>query len=141
MNTLAPSSLLRTALVLDALGSGPVALLQLAGGAALAERTGIPQDVLYGTGLFLVGYVALLLVLATRRRLPAALVRFVIVGNVGWALAALAVEFGAGWPLTSYGVALIGVHVVAVLAFALLQYRGLRQSVANGGGAHAVPAT
>jgi hypothetical protein len=128
MDTLAPNTLLRSALVLDALGSGPVAVLHFAGGAALAQRTGIPADVLSGTGLFMVVYVALLVLLATRPRLPVALVQFVVVGNAAWALGAFALGVGAGWPLTGAGVALVAVHVVAVLLFAALQYLGLRQS-------------
>jgi hypothetical protein len=128
MRTLVPTTLLRSALVLDALGSGPVAVLHLVGGAALAQRTGIPADLLHGTGLFMVAYVALLVLLATRPRLPAPLIGFVVVGNTAWALGALGLGLGAGWPLSGEGIALVAVHGVAVLLFAALQYVGLRQS-------------
>lgn len=140
METLVPSTLLRSGLVVDALGTGPVAALHLVGGAALAERTGVPGDLLYGTGLFMVAYVALLVVLATRKRLPVPLVQFVAVGNFAWALGALGLGMGAGWPLTGEGVALIAVHVVAVLLFAAVQYLGMRHSRATMRG-HAAPAT
>lgn len=128
MDTLAPTTLLRSALVLDALGSGPVAILHLVGGAALAQRTGIPDEVLHGTGLFMIVYVAMLVAMATRSRLPTSLVRLVVYGNVAWALGALGLALGAGWSLTGEGIALVVVHVVAVLLFAALQYLGMRQS-------------
>lgn len=140
MTTLVPSTLLRAALVLDAIGTGAVALLQLGGLEAVARRTGIPEDLLYGTGIFMVGYVALLVVLATRPRLPAWLVGTVVLGNAAWALGAIGLGVGADWPLSGYGVALLAVHAVAVASFAALQYLGMRRSHGATGGrpAHAV---
>lgn len=141
METLVPSRLLRTALVIDAVGTAPVALLHVAGGGVLAQATGIPQDTLYGTGVFCLVYVALLAVLATRPRLPVGLVAIVVLGNLAWAGGALGLAFGAGWPLTGYGDALVAVHVAAVLLFGALQYLGLQQSTRSNGAARAVPAT
>lgn len=141
MTTLVPSRLLRAALVIDAVGTAPVALLHVAGGVALVQATGIPQDMLYGTGAFCLVYVALLAWLAMRRRLPVGVVTLIVLGNVAWACATLGLAFGAGWPLTGYGEALVAVHVVAVLLFAALQYRGLQQSTRSDGAARAVPAT
>lgn len=140
MNTLVPSTLLRAALVLDVVGSGAVAVLQVAGGDALAARTGIPTDLLVGTGIFMLVYVTVLAVLATRPRVPTFLIGAIVAGNTAWSVATLAVVMGSDWALSSIGAGLVGVHVVGVLLFAALQYLGLRRSqpAAFAGAAHAV---
>jgi hypothetical protein len=124
-----PSPLLRAGLIIDAAGSGAVALLQLAATALLAAWTQLPQPLLLGTGLFMVGYTALVAGMARAPRLPVALVRFVVVGNVGWALAALALLLGGWVQPTTAGQAFVAVHVVSVLGFAALQGAGLARSL------------
>lgn len=129
MNTIHPSPLLRNALLADAAASGAVAALQLAAGATLAPLLQLPQPLLLETGLFLVAYVVLLLVLARSPRVPAALVQLVIVGNVGWAIGAAAVAFV--FAPGALGLAFLLVHALTVLLFAGLERLGLRQSAAH----------
>jgi hypothetical protein len=123
MNSIAPSRFLKRALLADAAVSGAVAVLQLVAASLLAAETGLPGALLKGTGLFLIAYVALLITLATRQRLWPALIWFVIIGNVGWAIAAIAVT--QTLPLSTLGHAFAAVHAVAVTVFAGLEYRGL----------------
>lgn len=125
MSTLVRTPFLARVLVADAVVSGAVALLQLLAMARVAELTGLSGSLLLGTGWFLVGYVALLFVLASRARLPAALVWLVIVGNMGWAAGALVI---AASRLPALGIAFSAVHAAAVLVFAALEYLGMRAS-------------
>lgn len=136
MTTFVPSAFLRSVLLLDAIGTASVAMLQLVGGEPLAVRTGLPEALLYGTGVFMLVYAAALVVLATRRRVAPPFVAAVVGGNAAWGLAAIGVGLGVGTGAapTEAGVALVVVHVVAVLLFSALQYVGLRQSLHGYGG-------
>ena len=126
MQTIVPNTFLKRVLWADAAVSGAVALLQLAVPALLAAQTGLPNALLVGTGLFLVGYVAWLITLATRARLWTPLLWFVIAGNAGWAVAALVVSLAL--PLAALGQGFAFVHAAAVSVFAWLEYRGLSDS-------------
>lgn len=128
MKTVTPSPLLTFAFGADAIVSGAVALLQLAAAAWLGKLLQLPPALLLGTGLFLVGYTALLMVLARSRAIWSALVRFVALGNVGWAagcVALMAADLVAPGPL---GVGFLLVQAVTVLVFAALQWMGLASS-------------
>jgi hypothetical protein len=126
MNLVRPAPLLKTALLADAGVSAAAALLQLAAAAPLAGLLKLPQPLLFESGLFLVAYVALLLVMARSARLAVPLVMLVVVGNVGWALACLALATLAA--PAALGVAYLVLQALAVLAFAALEYRGLAAS-------------
>ena len=132
MHTIHPSRLLKVALLADALVSGAVALLQLLAGKLLAGLLALPAVLLLESGVFLVGYVTLLLVLATRRRLWSGLVWAVVIGNVGWAVGCLSLipllPLTGNAPASPLGIAFLLVQAVVVLAFALLQWRGWRAS-------------
>lgn len=123
-----PSRLLRGGLTVDALGSGAVALLQLAATDALGERLQLPHALLWQTGLFMVAYVAMLAVMARAARLPVPLVLLVVVGNLGWAAGCLWVAAGTWLAPTGLGVAWLVFQALAVTAFAALQAAGLRGS-------------
>ena len=126
MTSIIPSSFLKRVLLADAGVSGAVALLQLVATEQLALFTGLPAGLLLGTGIFLVGYVTLLVVLAKRSSVWASMIWLVIVGNLGWAVAAVTV--GATLPAALLGEAFAAVHAVAVTTFAYLEYRGLGES-------------
>lgn len=123
-----PSPLLRRALLADAVVSGAVAALQLLATDALASLLGLPAALLTATGLFLVAYTGLLAWLASRRRMPAWLVATIVVGNVGWAAGGVALLAAGSSAPTALGAAFVVLQVVAVLAFAALEYLGLRRS-------------
>lgn len=126
MHPITHSPLLRTALWLDAAGSGTLAVLQVAAPALLSERTALAPGLITGTGLFMLAYVALLVVMATRARLPEPLVWLVIVGNVGWALGCALLAFGGAYP--ALGLGYLAFQAVAVLLFAALQAAGLTRA-------------
>ncbi len=127
-----PSRLLKAALAADAVVSAAVALLQIVAAGALAEWLALPRGLLFETGLFLVGYTLLLVVLARSARVPAWLVGFIVVGNVGWAIGCVALP-AAGWVTpNAAGMAYLALQAVAVLAFAVLEFAGLRVSAPAG---------
>jgi hypothetical protein len=89
MKTLHPAPLLRLALGADAIISAGTGVLHLALLSFLTVQTALPHTLLLESGLFMLLYAALLGVLTRAERVPVALVRLVIVGNLGWALGAL----------------------------------------------------
>ena len=128
MKTVHPSQLLKLALTVDALVSGAVAVLQLTAAGWLSELLLIPRMLLVETGVFLVAYALILVVLARSPKLWSALVGLVIVGNLGWAAGcALLLASGVLAP-SGLGVAFVALHIVAVVAFAGLEYMGLKAS-------------
>lgn len=104
-----PSTLLRRALKADALVSGAMALL-------------------LETGLFLIGYAALVGWLGTRRALPKALVLIVIAGNALWTLGSVALLLSGMVAPNALGVAFVLIQATAVGIFAELQFIGLKRS-------------
>lgn len=131
MKTLLPSRFLQRVLLADAVTSVLVAALQLAFAHPLANMLGLPQALLFETGLFLVGYALLLLWLARGRPAPAALLWLLVIGNAGWALGCLATALAAG--PTSLGLAFLAVQALTVLAFAGLEMAGIKGSARSAG--------
>lgn len=134
MNTVNPSPLLTLALRADAAVGVLVAALHLALADVLAHRMHLPPALLWGSGLALLGYVALLLVLLAQRTPAVPLLRLLIGANLLWAAAAagLALVLPAG----ALGLAWLAVHALSVTGFALLEQWALQQSL---NGARAVP--
>ena len=129
-NLIQPSVLLRRALVADALVSAAVGAVMALGAAALQSLLGISSTVLVLAGLALFPYAAYLLLLATRPAVPRAAVWVPIVLNVMWAAECLAFAFATSPPPTLLGEAFIAVQVITVLAFAELEFIGLRRACA-----------
>ena len=130
MSSVTPSDLLKKALAADAVVSGAVAVLQLAIPDALSRLLLLPRGLLVETGLFLVAYTLLLIVLARSARVWSPLILVIVVGNVAWA-AGCAVLLGTGQLQPSIlGIAFVAQQAVAVLVFAGLEYFGLRESPA-----------
>lgn len=128
MSTPLPMSpTLKAALLADAVVSGAVAVQQLAFTAPLAELTGLPAALLSGTGLFMVGYTALLLALWRAPRVLPWLIQLIVVGNVGWALACLALLAGQVVPFNAWGEALLLVQALGVLVLGGWEGLGLRR--------------
>ncbi|GGY83439.1 hypothetical protein ACFFTM_06000 [Pseudoduganella plicata] len=129
MHTVAPSSLLKRALLLDAAGSGAIAVLQLMLPGPLHAALGLPPALLTGTGLFLLVYALALAVLARSGALWPALVRFVIAGNLGWVALSLLLPLTGAVTVTLPGALYIAAQAAAVLLFAGLEWRGLTRSL------------
>ncbi len=129
MKTIAPVRFLKLALLVDAAASAALAIVQLLFPALLAEHLSLPAILLTESGIFLVGYVLMLLCLASMTRVWAAAIQFVVIGNVGWALGCLTL---AATPLVSpsgLGVAFLVFQAVSVLLFAWMERSGLQASM------------
>ena len=132
MTQIRPNSFLKRALIADAVVTGAVALAQLSATGLIVEWTGLASALVTGTGVFLVGYVGLLVALVSRAQLPAGLLWLVIAGNAGWSAGASLV-IGAS-ELTAFGNAFAAMHALATLTFAALEYQGLRTSAVESAG-------
>ncbi|WP_447003931.1 hypothetical protein ACRAKI_30485 [Saccharothrix isguenensis] len=115
--------LLRFALKLDGVGSAGLGLVAL----LFSDLpTGLPQGLVIGLGVFLLGYGAGVFILGLRPIRP--LVAVVVVGNSVWVLDSFLTAFAGWFPVTGLGVLLIVAQALAVLGFITLQVLGLRRS-------------
>jgi hypothetical protein len=127
-HAITPSASLRLALRCDAAFSAATGLLQASAADALAALLGLPQPLLSWTGWFMLAYAASLVALARGATRPPVLMAIVVFGNVGWAIACIAVwAFGWVGP-NALGVAYLVFQALAVFGLALWQFRGWRAS-------------
>jgi len=138
MKTLHPSRMLQSALLADAIASGALALLQLLLNRPLSAWLELDSRLLLYTGLFLLGYANLLLVLAHSDRIWLRLLALIIAGNAAWAAGCLALVFLSGHGPLSPASAFLAMQAAAVLVFAAWEYAGLRASSGMGRGAQAL---
>ena len=125
---IAPSLLLRRALLADAIFSGTAAVILTVGAGALAPLLNLPESLLRETGLFLILYAALVGWLGTRPAMPRMLVAIVVAGNAAWTLASFALLFSGLVSPNLLGEIFVAAQAVATGVFAELQYVGLRRS-------------
>ena len=123
-----PSSLLRRALLADAVFSGIAAALLTVDAGALAPLLELPEGLLRETGLFLIAYTALVGWLSSRSSLPKVLVMLVIAGNAAWTVGSIALLLSGTVAPNALGEAFIVAQAIATGVFAELQYIGLRKS-------------
>jgi hypothetical protein len=128
------TGLLRLALKLDALASGAMGALILAGmgaaGQVVTELVGVPSGLMWGLGGFLVAYAAGVWLVGAPASINRTAAWSVVGLNLLWVIESVALVV-LGWlPLTSIGVALVLVQAVAVLLLAGLQWLGLRRATA-----------
>ncbi|MEO7496718.1 MAG: hypothetical protein ABIT83_20365 [Massilia sp.] len=137
MTSIHPSPLLKFALRADAIVSAAVAALQLLLLDWLAGTLVLPRPLLLGTGVFLLLYVAMLVLLSNASSVWRALILLVVVGNVGWAVGCVAMLAESLVAPSVLGAAFVAVQALTVLAFAALEWSGLKASrgVSNNGAA------
>ena len=123
-----PTPFLRRVLLADAGISAAVGALMAAAAGPLQRLTGLPAALLIPAGLALLPYAAYLVWAATRPTLPRAAVWVPIVLNVLWAIDCALVAFGGWYAPGTFGLAFLAVQVVTVLAFAELEFIGLRRA-------------
>jgi hypothetical protein len=128
MKTVHPSPLLKFALLADAVASGAMGGLQLTVATALATLLDLPHALLLGTGEFYVIYALLLVGMATRTQLWSALVMFIVIGNLLWGLGCVVLLLTGALSPNALGAGFVLLQTVAVVVFAALQWRGLRNS-------------
>ena len=134
MRNVIPSPFLRTALTADAIVSGGVAALQLTFASWLSELLMLPRAQLVESGVFLVAYAVLLVVLARSARVPSTVVGVIVLGNIAWAAGCLGLLAADALAPSRFGVAFVLVQAVAVVVFAALEYVGLNASERTDGG-------
>jgi hypothetical protein len=117
---------LRFAMRLDAVATGVIGLAGLALAPRIAEMSGTTPAVEYSLAAFFVAYGIGVYALSrvTHVRAPGVLV---VVGNVVFTVAAVAVVVAEVWPLTTTGVVLTLGSGVYTLVMADLQYLGVRR--------------
>jgi hypothetical protein len=123
-----PSSLLRNALLADALLSGVTALALVIAAGPLSSLLGLSVGLLRGSGWFILPFAALAASMRFRARLSRIPVFVLVVGNALWAVDSVLVLL-LGWiePTVLGEVFVVGqAAIVAVLAE--LQFIGLRRS-------------
>ena len=128
MSSKSTPSFLRYVLWADAISCLACGLLQVACSGTLQQWLGLSAAMLTGTGRFLLIYGAAVAFLATRVRVPGAIIWILIAGNSIWALACLAILIGDRLDLTLLGNAYVVIQAFTVAALAQLQYLGLRQA-------------
>ena len=119
-------SLLRFTLRADATLCAALGLFVAMAADPLSRVSGLSATAEWIGGALLVGYGALLYVLAAApdvRRVGVG----VLVGNVGFAIAVAVVLIGGWLPLTPAGVVMTVTFAVVTLTFAYLQYLGVRR--------------
>lgn len=122
---------LRGVLLADAGATAVTALAMTFAAPALADVLHLPRTLLLVAGLVLMPYAGLVGYFATRERLQPSSIWSLIVCNVLWAIDCAALAF-SGWVTPStLGYAFIVAQVIVVVAFAELQYVGLRRSTAS----------
>ena len=139
MKTIQPARFLKLALYADAAASLGVGVWHLLLPGLLAEQLLLPVALLTGTGLFLLGYAVVLVLLASAQQVWAAAIQFIVVGNVGWAAASVALLVTSVLAPSSLGVAFLLAQAGAVLVLAWLEYAGLRESMWDAGAPTTAP--
>ena len=131
MKTILPSRLLKSVLLADAAVSGAVALLQLSAPTWLADFLELPRALILETGVFLVAFVALLLVLALKGRVWSSLIWLIVLGNIGWAVSCIALLATGVVSPNALGAGYLVLHALTVMLFANFEFVGLKGSPAR----------
>jgi hypothetical protein len=118
---------LRRVLRLDALTCVASGLMMTLGADILAPLFGLPRALLMEAGLLLFPIAAFILFVASRDRLPPALVWMVVAGNVLWAANSFFLLVSGWVSPTAWGQAFVIGQALVVAVLAELEYFGLRR--------------
>lgn len=122
------STLLRRALVANALFSGASGTLLALGARPVASFLGLDAVLfLTATGVLLILYAADLLYVATRPAINRTAVWIAVILDLSWVAGSALILFGGWLPLTTAGKWTIGIVAELVFLFAVFQYLGLRR--------------
>lgn len=122
------SLFLRRALALDAIASSATGALCIIGAGFLAPILGFPADFLRTAGLILIPFVIFIAWLAMQRTPTRATVVLLIGMNLIWVADSFILLLGDWFAPTALGIAFVVAQALAVLAFAALQWMGLKRS-------------
>ena len=127
MSHVPASTFLRRVLLADAVLSLPSGAAMALGGGLLSQWLGLPAWLLVPGGVALVAYAVLLFWMAERPSVPRVALWVFIGFNLVWAIDCVAIATGVWFAPTALGLAFLGLHVLAGLVFAELQFMGLRR--------------
>jgi hypothetical protein len=119
---------LRYVLWADAISCLVCGILQVALTGPLSSYFGLSENLLMGTGVFLLVYGAVVAFLATRKQVPGAIIGLLIVGNIAWGVLAVATLLGGDARITLLGKGYVTAQALTVLIPAQLQYLLIRQA-------------
>jgi hypothetical protein len=125
--TLPATSLLRRALVIDALVSGATGLLLVIAGGWLAALLDVPEALLRYSGIVLLPFAIVVALVARQDAVARPSVVAIIVVNIAWVAASAWLALGDRIQPNALGYAFIVMQAIAVAAFAELQYVALRR--------------
>ncbi|HMO75530.1 MAG TPA: hypothetical protein PKD99_03195 [Sphingopyxis sp.] len=115
---------LKSILILDAVTCAGVFALGLLAAAPVGALLGLPASVV-AIGGWICLAAALAMLAAARQAVPnAALVRLIALGNLGWVAASLGVVAVFAAQMTGLGIAVVIAQAVAVLGFAIVEWKG-----------------
>ncbi len=112
----------------DAASCAATGALQVGLTDAMARITGLPSQLLLGTGIFLLVYAAAAAWMATRATPPRTLIGLVVLGNFGWAAGCIALLASGAAPVTAAGTLWVAAQAFTVVVLAELQWMGLRRT-------------
>lgn len=128
MQTNRSTSLLKFALVADAVASGATGLLMAAGAGVLAGFLVLPEPLMRYAGLFLLPYAAMVAWAGLRSEIPRGLAGLIAAANIVWSTGSVAlIALGIISPNLLGGL-FVTAQAALVALFAILQVVGLRQS-------------
>ncbi|WP_404421715.1 hypothetical protein [Thalassospira australica] len=117
------NKMLKTVLMLDAATCLAFGLLLCIGNTFLARLLGLPADLLFYAGMILFPCTVLMFVTGRQACPHSLLVRLIVMGNLGWALASIAVLIVPVGTPTVIGYGFVIVQALAVMGIAALEYR------------------
>ena len=112
----------------DAISCLVCGILQVALTGPLSSYFGLSENLLMGTGVFLLVYGAVVAFLATRKQVPCAIIGLLIVGNIAWGVLAVATLLGGDARITLLGKGYVTAQALTVLILAQLQYLLIRRA-------------
>jgi len=122
------SPLLRQALLADGVISGATGLMMVLGAGFLAGLLDLPESLLRNAGFILAPYVAFVLYVALRRPIPLSGVWTVIVANILWASASVALLFTGLITPNALGIAFMLFQALVVAGFSAVQFLAVRRT-------------
>ena len=115
---------LKTFLIIDAITCTSVLPLGFFALEPVAMLLGLPVGIVT-IGAWICLAAALPMFLAAAQAVPnAALVKLIALGNIGWVAASLGVAAAYGAAMTGLGLVIVLAQAVAVLAFAVIEWKG-----------------
>lgn len=119
--------LLRTALKLDAIATGPTSVAYLVAAGPLGDLIELPPGVLRAAGAFLLLFAVLVWVTAQASSISAASVWVIVAINVVWGAGSIAAAIADWGSPTTVGAVLVVVQATFGMAFGCAEYIGLRR--------------